>query len=133
MPQELLEGLEDGEFKDTYQKQRFRDRFFESAGEYAAAHRAGRSKVRDEPIHRPKSIAELRAYIEQKQQSGGAGKMDSKAGPVLKAGMRVRHEQFGDGIVLRRERAGSEIKLTVTFSRVGRKSLIERYAKLKAL
>ncbi len=47
--------------------------------------------------------------------------------------MRVRHEQFGDGIVLNRERSGNEIKLTVTFSRVGRKSLIERYAKLKAI
>jgi hypothetical protein len=47
--------------------------------------------------------------------------------------MRVRHEQFGDGIVLSRERAGNEIKLTVTFSRVGKKTLVERYAKLKAL
>jgi hypothetical protein len=47
--------------------------------------------------------------------------------------MRVRHEQFGDGIVLSRERAGNDIKLVVTFSRVGKKVLMEKYAKLKAL
>jgi hypothetical protein len=47
--------------------------------------------------------------------------------------MRVRHDQFGDGIILNREKSGNDIKLTITFSRVGRKSLIERYAKLKAL
>jgi hypothetical protein len=47
--------------------------------------------------------------------------------------MRVRHEQFGDGIILSRERTGNDYKLTITFSRVGKKSLMEKYAKLKAL
>jgi DNA helicase-2/ATP-dependent DNA helicase PcrA len=47
-----------------------------------------------------------------------------------KEGMRVRHAQFGDGIVLRREKLGTEVKVTVTFSRVGKKTLIEKYAKL---
>jgi hypothetical protein len=45
--------------------------------------------------------------------------------------MRVRHPQFGDGIILSREKVGNDIKLTITFSRVGRKTLIERYAKLE--
>jgi hypothetical protein len=47
--------------------------------------------------------------------------------------MRVRHAQFGDGIILNRERTGNDVKLTITFSRVGRKTLIERFAKLRAL
>jgi hypothetical protein len=47
--------------------------------------------------------------------------------------MRVRHAQFGDGIILNRERVGDDVKLTVTFSRVGKKTLIERYAKLQPL
>ncbi len=47
--------------------------------------------------------------------------------------MRVRHEQFGDGIILSREKMGNDTKLVITFSRVGRKALIEKYAKLKAL
>jgi ATP-dependent DNA helicase UvrD/PcrA len=53
--------------------------------------------------------------------------------PPLKSGMRVRHAQFGDGIILNRERVGDDVKLTVTFSRVGKKTLIERYAKLQPL
>ena len=52
---------------------------------------------------------------------------------VIKAGMRVRHDKFGEGIVLSRQRTGNEIKLVVTFSRAGKKSLIEKYAKLKPL
>ena len=63
----------------------------------------------------------------------GTGNKSSKAGTVLKPGMRVHHEQFGEGIILSRQRMGDEIKLVVTFSRVGKKSLIERFAKLKAL
>jgi hypothetical protein len=47
--------------------------------------------------------------------------------------MRVRHEQFGDGIILNRERTGNDFKLTITFSRVGKKTLVEKYAKLKVL
>ena len=135
MPRELLEGLEEEEFGHPGHEPHPWGRFFEPAAEYRAASKrpAGRGKILEESVVRPKSIAELRAYIEQQQRSSAAAKMEAKTGPVLKAGMRVRHEQFGDGIVLSRERAGNEIKLTVTFSRVGRKSLIERYAKLKAL
>ena len=48
-------------------------------------------------------------------------------------GMRVRHAQFGDGIILSRERVGNDVKLVITFSRVGRKTLIEKYAKLQAI
>jgi hypothetical protein len=47
--------------------------------------------------------------------------------------MRVRHDQFGDGIILSRERVGDDFKLVVTFSRVGKKSLMEKYAKMKSL
>ncbi len=79
----------------------------------------------------PRSLAELRVYLEKRQsEKSGA---PAAGGPVLKSGMRVRHAQFGDGIILSRERTGNEIKLTITFSRVGRKTLIERYARLQAL
>jgi hypothetical protein len=52
---------------------------------------------------------------------------------LLKSGMRVRHAQFGDGIVVSRERVGEDIRLVVAFSRVGKKTLMEKYAKLQAL
>jgi DNA helicase-2/ATP-dependent DNA helicase PcrA len=77
----------------------------------------------------PKSMAELRAYVGTKERQA---KPQPKT-PTLQAGMRVRHAQFGEGIILRRERAGADIKLVITFSRVGRKTLMEKYAKLEAL
>jgi len=118
MPQDLIEGVE-APAEASEPKP------------YRAPKRPG-TEIR-EAWPQPKSIAELRAYLEHKQRSFQAAKEDAKAGSLFRPGTRVRHEQFGDGIILSRERAGKEIKLTVTFSRVGRKSLIERYAKLKAL
>ncbi len=83
----------------------------------------------DEEI--PTTMAGLRAYLE-KQQGAQAGK-DAAKGKLLLAGTRVRHKQFGDGIVLRREKHGNDVKITVTFSRAGRKTLIERLANLRPL
>jgi DNA helicase-2/ATP-dependent DNA helicase PcrA len=48
----------------------------------------------------------------------------------LRRGARVRHEQFGDGVILRMEGAGGEAKLTVYFERAGTKKFIAKYAKL---
>ncbi|HEV8659085.1 MAG TPA: UvrD-helicase domain-containing protein [Thermoanaerobaculia bacterium] len=48
----------------------------------------------------------------------------------LKRGARVRHEQFGDGTILRMEGSGPDAKLTVYFDRAGPKKFIARYAKL---
>jgi DNA helicase-2/ATP-dependent DNA helicase PcrA len=135
MPQELLEGLETGTLEYIDQRPRFINRFHERAEPYQtiSRFRLKPSRTHEETQVQPKTIAELRAYIEQKQRSSQKADEGSKAGPLFKAGMRVRHEQFGDGIVLSRERAGNEIKLVVTFSRVGKKVLMEKYAKLKAL
>jgi hypothetical protein len=36
----------------------------------------------------------------------------------------IQHVQFGDGIILSREKSGNDVRLVVTFSRVGRKTLI---------
>ena len=48
----------------------------------------------------------------------------------LKRGVRVRHEQFGDGTILTMEGSGPEAKLTVYFDRAGSKKFIAKYAKL---
>lgn len=47
------------------------------------------------------------------------------------AGSHVRHEKYGRGLVLRREGAGDNVKLTVSFAGFGQKKLIEKYAKLQ--
>jgi len=51
----------------------------------------------------------------------------------LKRGSRVRHEQFGDGVILRMEGNGGEAKLTVYFDRAGTKKFIAKFAKLTRL
>jgi DNA helicase II / ATP-dependent DNA helicase PcrA len=134
MPQELLESFESVEPDYMDQRPRFQNRFYEETEEYRViryrSERAGKSE--DSPI-RPKTIAELKEYIAQKQQPSEKANEGLQTGSLIRPGTRVRHEQFGDGIVLSRERSGNEIRLVVTFSRVGKKTLVERYAKLKAL
>jgi DNA helicase-2/ATP-dependent DNA helicase PcrA len=135
MPRELLEGLDTEAPGDFDQRPGYRGRFHEETESYGFVkrYREERKPQREDLSLQPKTIAELKAYIQQKESSDAAHKESSASSPILKPGTRVRHDQFGDGIVLSRERSGNEVKLTVTFSRVGRKSLIERYAKLKTI
>jgi DNA helicase-2/ATP-dependent DNA helicase PcrA len=48
----------------------------------------------------------------------------------FKRAQRVRHEQFGDGVILTMEGSGPDAKLTVYFDRIGSKKFIAKYAKL---
>jgi DNA helicase-2/ATP-dependent DNA helicase PcrA len=136
MPPDLLEGAEEGvDYFD--QRPRLRNRFYEATEDYQPAltfQRKPVSREEESPI-RPKTIAELKAYIEEKERHRLSDKSagESKGGRSIKAGVRVRHEKFGDGIVLSRERSGNDFRLTVTFSLVGKKTLMESYAKLKVL
>ncbi|NWG12982.1 MAG: hypothetical protein HXY20_05540 [Acidobacteria bacterium] len=74
----------------------------------------------------PGILSELRPYLQQAAQRAQPDK-------VLKSGMRVRHAKFGEGIVVSRQKAGDDFKLVVSFTRAGRKTLMERYAKLEPL
>ncbi len=47
------------------------------------------------------------------------------------AGSHVRHSKYGKGLVLRREGAGDNVKLTVSFPGFGQKKLIEKFANLE--
>jgi DNA helicase-2/ATP-dependent DNA helicase PcrA len=49
----------------------------------------------------------------------------------LRPGVRVRHPLFGVGTVLRSEGSGDELKVTVSFSGIGAKRLVARYAGLE--
>ncbi len=53
------------------------------------------------------------------------------AGTELRPGVRVRHPLFGVGTVLRREGAGDDLKVTVSFPAVGAKKLVARFAGLE--
>jgi DNA helicase-2/ATP-dependent DNA helicase PcrA len=133
MPADLIEGLGNIDHGALDQRAQLGNRFYNDFQMRNRNHSTEKTRIREEPFVQPKSIAELKAYLERKQKKAEAVADNPKTGTMFKAGMRVRHEQFGEGIVLSRERMGSEIKLVVTFARVGKKSLIEKYAKLKAL
>jgi DNA helicase II / ATP-dependent DNA helicase PcrA len=51
----------------------------------------------------------------------------------MRRGTRVRHAQFGDGVILRTEGSGDNAKLTVYFDRIGTKKFVARFAKLTTL
>ena len=51
----------------------------------------------------------------------------------IKAGQRVRHPKYGEGIVFRREGDGEDAKITVQFSKFGVKKLVEKFAQLERL
>jgi DNA helicase-2/ATP-dependent DNA helicase PcrA len=133
MPQDLIEGLDSEIYESFDQRPRFGSRFYGQSQKDNWQSDADKNKVREEPFIQPKSIAELKDYLKQEQRKMDAGSGKSGTGSIIKAGMRVRHDKFGEGIVLSRQRMGNEIKLVVTFSRLGKKSLIEKYANLKPL
>jgi DNA helicase-2/ATP-dependent DNA helicase PcrA len=49
----------------------------------------------------------------------------------MRPGVKVRHPLFGVGTVLRSEGAGDDLKLTVSFTGIGAKRLVARYAGLE--
>jgi DNA helicase-2/ATP-dependent DNA helicase PcrA len=97
-----------------------------SSSRSAAASSARRSAwtSRVNPYARKPAVQEpvTTFSYEDEDQSGGDG---------LKPGRKVRHAQFGVGTVLSIEGDGADMKLTVSFSSVGRKKLVARYANLQ--
>jgi len=67
---------------------------------------------------------------------GGRPKMEVAAptgGTGIKAGIRVRHPKYGEGVVARREGEGEDAKITVEFRNHGVKRLVEKFAQLERL
>jgi DNA helicase-2/ATP-dependent DNA helicase PcrA len=56
---------------------------------------------------------------------------EDQTGEGLRAGMRVRHAQFGVGTVVSVEEHNDDLKITVRFNLVGVKKLLAKYAKLE--
>jgi DNA helicase-2/ATP-dependent DNA helicase PcrA len=51
----------------------------------------------------------------------------------LKKGDRVRHANYGEGMVMMREGDGEDAKLSVIFDRHGLKKLMEKFANLRKI
>jgi DNA helicase-2/ATP-dependent DNA helicase PcrA len=82
------------------------------------------------------SSAGRRVRPPQRQSSAGpARKMPATVtdadGQGWRPGNRVRHRRFGEGVVLKCEGRGANVKLVVYFDRAGRKTLVPTIAKLE--
>jgi DNA helicase-2/ATP-dependent DNA helicase PcrA len=51
----------------------------------------------------------------------------------IRTGSRVRHRDFGEGVVRRIEGSGDQCKITVVFDRWGSKKLIQKFARLESV
>jgi len=59
-----------------------------------------------------------------------AAKEKETSGAAFRRGTRVRHEKFGEGVILQIEGQGDKEKLTIFFDRAGRKTLMTKFANL---
>ena len=62
-----------------------------------------------------------------------AGWSDEAPAPGLKLGQRVRHNTFGEGVVLNYEGSGAHARVQVNFEKAGAKWLVMSYASLEVL
>ena len=98
----------------------------------------GRAQQASRPTPAAVSTSNVRRFFGVNDASaegiGMAGRLDPTAAAgsnLLQAGSRVRHAKYGYGTVVRREGAGDQIKLTVSFPGVGLKKLMEKFAELE--
>jgi DNA helicase II / ATP-dependent DNA helicase PcrA len=111
IPAELIERVEPA-YASPYQ------------GAFSHAHYEFRSNPygrKGKAAGRPAEAGPTYAY-EHEDQSASFG---------VRAGMRVRHAQFGVGNVVACEAHGDDLKITVRFNSVGVKKLLGKYAKLE--
>ncbi|HXG84899.1 MAG TPA: 3'-5' exonuclease [Pyrinomonadaceae bacterium] len=88
------------------------------------------SAVGGQPEEKPKQPSgfdKLKALSKQSKIQNPKSKTEDGISP----GSHVRHAKYGKGLVLRREGAGDNVKLTISFPGFGQKKLIEKFANLE--
>ncbi len=75
----------------------------------------------------PSGFDKLKALSEQSKAQNPKSKIEDAFSP----GSHVRHAKYGKGLILRREGAGDNVKLTISFPGFGQKKLIEKFANLE--
>jgi ATP-dependent DNA helicase UvrD/PcrA len=88
--------------------------------------------VREVPVESIQEIR-MRASISRPVATISLGSSAALSGSAYKLGQRVRHEKFGEGVVLQVEGDGAQERVQINFNEVGLKWLMLSYAKLEAL
>jgi len=82
---------------------------------------------------RPKVQVTRPAYTPPRSVGGTTQRFYDEAPGGLRLGQRVRHQKFGDGVVLNVEGQGSNARVQINFERQGTKWLMVGYANLEAV
>jgi DNA helicase-2/ATP-dependent DNA helicase PcrA len=83
----------------------------------------------------PALIDEVRPRVQVSRPAYAPRKKETIAEiglPALRLGQRVRHTQFGEGVVTAAEGGGAHTRVQVNFEQVGSKWLVLAYARLEA-
>jgi len=95
---------------------------------------AWRKPESTEPAEKPSSYTEMDPHYYRQNLSTPKGDRtviyDEGEGEIV-AGVRVEHQQFGEGKVLATEGRGDQAKAVVFFQSVGQKKLVLKYARLR--
>jgi len=142
LPAELIEDVSPG---PSWLKFRELPSSYSSKPERPAgghtAYRDGQSRLKNTTNYKGKtynsaeSVGEFLAGRARKvatSSSQGQGHQNAGDAPgSLKVGSRVRHERYGQGVVLNCEGTGDDAKITVSFPGFGQKKFIAKYAGLE--
>ncbi len=126
MPKDLLDGIEDTNIETTNTSYDW---------EYGTSR-----KIKEKPFNdkysKPKEEFKFRtaesflnSLSKGKNENTGASTDLSK----LKEGVRVYHKKFGEGTITMVEQEGEDLKVDITFDKVGKKRLMAKFANLEII
>ncbi|MEP7076727.1 MAG: UvrD-helicase domain-containing protein [Acidobacteriota bacterium] len=114
----------------------FKKKEIDSASDERTSFVGGDVEKAPKSLDRYKEKSPLSAYDRLKAASSKPSDAQKRAaageGPIV-PGSHVIHSKYGQGLVLRKEGAGDNIKLTVSFPGFGQKKLIEKFANLQKI
>ena len=140
IPKELLDGYEDSFGTGLNKPKEER----EYSWTYGSKRDAGNEKTYNINDNPSKNVAAASAVFGKTSSFGrtaesflsGLGKSTSSASVDLSkyiAGVRVFHKKFGEGTITKTEPEGEDLKVDISFDKVGHKRLMAKFAKLEII
>ncbi len=116
-------------YSDSHSKDSYRDPDYDYQSEFAGSSKPpGKSSVNDNDTHYTMDNSQLDPYNEENLST-----LDEAPSARFYRGMKVKHKNFGLGIIGAIEGSGDSAKLTVKFQNSGVKKLVAKYAGLEVV